>query len=158
MARQQADELLPHHPGGAEDSNFDVLLRRSIHCAHDASITPIAKTRVKKKPADRLLGQRVRIVRLSPYVRSWLLHLQRTHIHHRPAESLDPLSADGLVRREHSAECRRFDCAASRGFACRLPARTAVRALPQQRMPRFESSVSCCELNLLQGDLRLTFV
>src|SRR6476659_4153439 len=104
MARQQADELLPHHPGGAEDSNFDVLLRRSVHCAHDASITPIAKTRVKKKPADRLLGQRVRIVRLSPYVRSWLLHLQRTHIHHRPAESLDPLSADGFVRREHSAE------------------------------------------------------
>ena len=125
MARQQANELLPDHPGGAKDADFDRLLRRSIHCAHDASITPVTKVRVKKKPADRLLGQRVRVVRLSPDVRSWLLHLQRTHIHHRPAESLDPLSADGFARREHSAECRRFDCEASRGFACRYVRATA---------------------------------
>jgi hypothetical protein len=110
------------------------LLRRSIHCAHDASIAPVKKTQSKKKPADRLLGQRVRIVRLSPYVRSWLLHLQRTHIHHRPAESLDPLSAGGFVRREHPAECRRFDCTASRGFSCPLAARTGLRAPESQNV------------------------
>src|SRR6476620_4534658 len=50
MAREQADELLPHHSGGAKNPHFDRLVGRSIHCAHDASITPIAKHESKKNP------------------------------------------------------------------------------------------------------------
>jgi hypothetical protein len=113
MAGEKPDELLPHHPGGAKNANFDWLLRRAIHCAHDASIHSWKETSPKKNPPTGCS--------VSGFVSSVVSVLPEptlgTQIHHQPAESLDSLSAGSLVRREHSGECRRFDCATSIGFA-----------------------------------------